>query len=77
MGIVHPLSDDYGAVLSPERTPPSSPLPPGNHCLEHEVSRMDTLAGIAIKYGVEVIIPPSLPPSWLLLPLWLVAWCCC
>ncbi|CAN6173707.1 unnamed protein product [Urochloa humidicola] len=57
MGISHPLSDEYdalrGAVLSPERTPPSSP-PPDRHCLEHEVSRMDTLAGIAIKYGVEI-----------------------
>ncbi|OEL26148.1 hypothetical protein BAE44_0012833 [Dichanthelium oligosanthes] len=77
MGISHPLSDEYdalrGAVLSPERTPPSSPPPPppDHHCLEHEVSRMDTLAGIAIKYGVEVITinrPPSLMP----LPLWLV-----
>ncbi|XP_004966551.1 uncharacterized protein LOC101760139 [Setaria italica] len=56
MGISHPLSDDYDALLSPERTPPSSPPPPppGHHCLEHEVSRMDTLAGIAIKYGVEI-----------------------
>ncbi|KAJ1260879.1 hypothetical protein BS78_10G265800 [Paspalum vaginatum] len=57
MGISHPLSDDYdalrgAAVLSPERTPPSSP--PNHLCLEHEVSRMDTLAGIAIKYGVEI-----------------------
>uniref|UniRef100_A0A0A9GW47 LysM domain-containing protein n=1 Tax=Arundo donax TaxID=35708 RepID=A0A0A9GW47_ARUDO len=63
MGISHPLSDEYdalrGAVLSPQRTPPSSP-PPSSCCpadddyLEHEVSRMDTLAGIAIKYGVEI-----------------------
>ncbi|TVU07508.1 hypothetical protein EJB05_40864 [Eragrostis curvula] len=62
MGISHPLSDEYdalrGAVLSPERTPPSSP--PSSCCaadhdyLEHQVSRMDTLAGIAIKYGVEI-----------------------
>jgi hypothetical protein len=63
MGISHPLSDEYdalrAAVLSPERTPPASP--PHHHCLEHEVSRMDTLAGIAIKYGVEVVI--NLPPS--------------
>ncbi|KAL6873977.1 hypothetical protein ACP4OV_014059 [Aristida adscensionis] len=67
MGISHPLSDEYDAlrdaVLSPERTPPSSPPPPptgspccpdDGDCLEHEVSRMDTLAGIAIKYGVEI-----------------------
>jgi hypothetical protein len=57
MGISHPLSDEYdalrGAVLSPQTTPPSSPLA-HRHLLEHEVTRMDTLAGIAIKYGVEV-----------------------
>lgn len=49
-------------LLSPERTPPSSPPPPASCCsavddqdfLQHEVSRMDTLAGIAIKYGVEI-----------------------
>ncbi|KAE8772722.1 RuBisCO large subunit-binding protein subunit beta, chloroplastic [Hordeum vulgare] len=71
MGISHPLSDEFyggthgglglgGALmLSPDRTPPSSPL---SCCspvhgqegfLQHQVSRMDTLAGIAIKYGVE------------------------
>ncbi|GJM97365.1 hypothetical protein PR202_ga14287 [Eleusine coracana subsp. coracana] len=58
MGISHPLSDEYdalrGAVLSPERTPPSSPPSSSDDYLEHEVSRMDTLAGIAIKYGVEI-----------------------
>jgi hypothetical protein len=65
MGISHPLSDEYdalrGAVLSPQTTPPSSPLAHHHHLLEHEVTRMDTLAGIAIKYGVEVvfIIQPS------------------
>ncbi|XP_003563221.1 lysM and putative peptidoglycan-binding domain-containing protein 1 [Brachypodium distachyon] len=66
MGISHPLSDEFygprggGVLLSPERTPPSSP-PPASCCsavdqdfMEHEVSRMDTLAGIAIKYGVEI-----------------------
>ncbi|XP_066369997.1 uncharacterized protein [Miscanthus floridulus] len=57
MGISHPLSDEYdalrGAVLSLETTPPSSPLA-HRHLLEHEVTRMDTLAGIAIKYGVEI-----------------------
>ncbi|CAD6338170.1 unnamed protein product [Miscanthus lutarioriparius] len=57
MGISHPLSDEYdalrGAVLSPQTTPPSSPLA-HRHLLEHEVTRMDTLAGIAIKYGVEI-----------------------
>lgn len=26
----------------------------GVGCIEHPVSRMDTLAGVAIKYGVEV-----------------------
>ncbi|KAL4303141.1 hypothetical protein GQ457_10G018700 [Hibiscus cannabinus] len=32
---------------------PSSPLP-SSGCMEHTVSRFDTLAGVAIKYGVEV-----------------------
>lgn len=50
-------------LMSPERTPPSSPPSPASCCsavdgqddfLEHEVSRMDTLAGIAIKYGVQI-----------------------
>lgn len=56
-------------LLSPERTPPSSPPPPASCCsavddqdfLQHEVSRMDTLAGIAIKYGVEVISLSLIP----------------
>jgi hypothetical protein len=71
MGISHPLSDEFNGggsggmlLMSPERSPPSSPPAPVSFCsgvdgqddfLEHEVSRMDTLAGIAIKYGVEVI----------------------
>ncbi|KAM0909391.1 hypothetical protein ACQ4PT_014847 [Festuca glaucescens] len=67
MGISHPLSNEFSGggmlLMSPERTPPSSPPPPASCCsavdgqddfLEHEVSRMDTLAGIAIKYGVEI-----------------------
>lgn len=29
-------------------------MPTGGNCIEHRVSKMDTLAGIAIKYGVEV-----------------------
>ncbi|KAF0902204.1 hypothetical protein E2562_014444 [Oryza meyeriana var. granulata] len=55
MVISHPLSDDldspFAAVLSPDRSPP----PPSSCCsadedyLEHQVSRMDTLAGLAIK----------------------------
>lgn len=62
MGISHPLSDEfYGGTLL--MSPPSSPPAPPSCCsavdgqddfLEHEVSRMDTLAGIAIKYGVEI-----------------------
>lgn len=32
----------------------SSFSPSGVNCIEHRVTRMDTLAGIAIKYGVEV-----------------------
>lgn len=62
MGISHPLSDDFDAspVLSPP-PPPSSCCPPAHddHYLEHQVSRMDTLPGLAIKYGVEARFPFS------------------
>ncbi|KAM0909384.1 hypothetical protein ACQ4PT_014843 [Festuca glaucescens] len=66
MGISHPLSDELGGgggmqlLMSPGRTPPSSPpaccsaVDGQDDFLEHEVSRMDTLAGIVIKYGVEI-----------------------
>uniref|UniRef100_A0A0E0HVV5 LysM domain-containing protein n=1 Tax=Oryza nivara TaxID=4536 RepID=A0A0E0HVV5_ORYNI len=58
MGISHPLSDDFDAspVLSPP-PPPSSCCPPAHddHYLEHQVSRMDTLPGLAIKYGISDI----------------------
>lgn len=36
----------------------------GYGSIEHEVSKMDTLAGIAIKYGVEVKLSSS---KWLLI----------
>lgn len=32
----------------------SSLSPSGVNCIEHRVTKMDTLAGVAIKYGVEV-----------------------
>ncbi|KAK8951180.1 F-box protein [Platanthera zijinensis] len=35
-------------------SPPSSFSPTGANFIEHRVSKMDTLAGVAIKYGVEV-----------------------
>ncbi|KAK1326997.1 F-box protein [Acorus calamus] len=40
---------------SPE-TPPSPPSSSsgGGNFIEHRVSKMDTLAGVAIKYGVEI-----------------------
>ncbi|BAT98739.1 hypothetical protein LR48_Vigan06g140200 [Vigna angularis] len=51
--------DDYdGEVPSAERSPakPSSlnSSPPRLGYIEHHVSKYDTLAGVAIKYGVEV-----------------------
>ncbi|CAM0952708.1 unnamed protein product [Alopecurus aequalis] len=58
MGISHPLSDELpgggggGGVLLLS-TPPASCCSAVDF-LEHEVSRMDTLAGIAIKYGVQM-----------------------
>lgn len=33
-----------------------SPSPVVVGCIQHPVSKMDTLAGIAIKYGVEVFL---------------------
>jgi hypothetical protein len=63
MGVSDPLSDEYdalrGAVLSPDRSsPPSSFRATDDDYLQHQVSRMDTLAGIAIKYAVEVTRRP-------------------
>ncbi|KAJ3672276.1 hypothetical protein LUZ60_006997 [Juncus effusus] len=57
--ISHPFSDELSSngSSSPEReefencSNDSSDL--GN-CIAHEVSKMDTLAGIAIKYGVQI-----------------------
>ncbi|XP_010421112.1 PREDICTED: uncharacterized protein LOC104706615 isoform X2 [Camelina sativa] len=41
-------------ISSPTSSPPSATTPTGAGYIEHEVSKLDTLAGIAIKYGVEV-----------------------
>ena len=55
------LSTDDG-LISPSASSTSSrssssPIPSatGLNYIEHRVSKMDTLAGVAIKYGVEVI----------------------
>nr|CAD1830706.1 unnamed protein product [Ananas comosus var. bracteatus] len=66
-GISHPFSEEWSnGALSPERVSDRSrspsPLPlsspsscsSDSKCIEHPVSKMDTLAGIAIKYGVEI-----------------------
>ncbi|GKV21302.1 hypothetical protein SLEP1_g31295 [Rubroshorea leprosula] len=48
-------NNDHKAALDRERSPslPASSFPsPG--FIEHKVSKLDTLAGVAIKYGVEV-----------------------
>jgi len=55
------VCDDYdGEVPSAERSPakPSSlsSSPPRLGYIEHHVSKYDTLAGVAIKYGVEVLL---------------------
>ncbi|KAJ6799609.1 uncharacterized protein M6B38_280930 [Iris pallida] len=43
------------ATISTSSSSNSSPSSPGiGSCIEHRVSKTDTLAGIAIKYGVEV-----------------------
>jgi hypothetical protein len=67
MGISHPLSDALrGAVLSPDRSSPSSSFRASDDdYLQHQVSRMDTLAGVAIKYAVQVT---RRPPYFLIEP---------
>lgn len=35
-------------------SPPSSTAGIGLNCIQHRVSKFDTLAGVAIRYGVEV-----------------------
>ncbi|XP_060670713.1 uncharacterized protein LOC107435093 [Ziziphus jujuba] len=51
-------SSSSSATLLPVSLPPlppaSPPLPPGVGYIQHPVSKLDTLAGVAIKYGVEV-----------------------
>ncbi|XP_012451520.1 uncharacterized protein LOC105773882 [Gossypium raimondii] len=53
-GIYSEICNDY-SILEKERDQ-SSPDPSlrGNGYIEHPVSRFDTMAGVAIKYGVEV-----------------------
>lgn len=46
------LSSSINSPPSPSR---SSAVGSGLNYIEHRVSKMDTVAGIAIKYGVEVI----------------------
>lgn len=41
-------------IMSPTSSPPSL-ASTGAGYIEHKVSKFDTLAGIAIKYGVEVL----------------------
>ena len=38
-----------------ERSPAKPSSPPRLGYIEHHVSKFDTLAGVAIKYGVEVL----------------------
>ncbi|XP_010546238.1 PREDICTED: uncharacterized protein LOC104818371 [Tarenaya hassleriana] len=57
-----PSASKISWIMSPSSSPPPStsspPLPssfsPGAGYIEHRISKFDTLAGIAIKYGVEV-----------------------
>jgi hypothetical protein len=53
-----------GAVMEEEVEQSASP-PPMSSCgryILHRVCRFDTLAGVAIKYGVEVTRPPLSGP---------------
>ncbi|WOK98882.1 hypothetical protein Cni_G07594 [Canna indica] len=47
-----PVSSSLSPSSSSRSSSPSST--PGSNCIHHRVSKMDTLAGVAIKYGVEV-----------------------
>ncbi|KDP43317.1 hypothetical protein JCGZ_24238 [Jatropha curcas] len=49
----YPFPSSSTIMTSPMSTP-SPPLPGGVGFIEHPVSKLDTLAGVAIKYGVEV-----------------------
>lgn len=52
-GIYSKICNDY-SVLEKERDQSSPDLSlRGNGYIEHPVSRFDTMAGVAIKYGVE------------------------
>jgi hypothetical protein len=67
--VSHPFSEDFSSdgSSSPERefdisSRDSDSIASSNmcssdsgNCIVHEVSKLDTLAGLAIKYGVEVI----------------------
>ncbi|KAJ6839411.1 uncharacterized protein M6B38_314735 [Iris pallida] len=46
--------NDNGYATIPTTSSSSSPSPSSSGYIEHRVSKMDTLAGVAIKYGVEV-----------------------
>ena len=55
-------SDGFATIPASSSSLSSSPSPSysssscsGLNYIEHRVSKMDTLAGVAIKYGVEVI----------------------
>ncbi|CAH8308838.1 unnamed protein product [Eruca vesicaria subsp. sativa] len=48
-------SNNILRIPSPTSSPPPSGSSPERGYIEHRVSKFDTLAGIAIKYGVEVV----------------------
>ena len=47
--------DDDGVERSPAKPSSLSSSPPRLAYIDHRVSKFDTLAGVAIKYGVEVL----------------------
>ncbi|PON77744.1 LysM domain containing protein [Parasponia andersonii] len=52
-GHAHHQTTTTTSTLSPSSSSPSSSSPAAGY-IEHPVSKLDTLAGVAIKYGVEV-----------------------
>ncbi|KAJ6841897.1 uncharacterized protein M6B38_304575 [Iris pallida] len=53
-GLSNGNGNGYATIPTTSTPPSSSPSPLSSGYIEHRVSKMDTLAGVAIKYGVEV-----------------------
>ena len=69
------LGVDVEVAVVDQRGESPSPVVAG--CIQHPVSKMDTLAGIAIKYGVEVFLFLWINYSlfiYIIIQNWLIDW---